>query len=247
MPRTILALVCTAVALTADPAAAQSSAWGNNGYVSFNGLYDVSTQRYDVTTTEDVNQETQRITTTQTVGKRPVYDVTLGGRLRGRLGMGYGFSYAKSRESATVSGSLPHPFYFDQPRTLDGATSLERSDFDVHIHMMWLVPLTDTFQVTLFGGPSWFNTSQQAVKSVAVSETYPYDTVALESVTLERKKGSTLGFNGGFDASYFFSEKLGVHALVRYSQGSVTFSSAAGRSSVDVGGLQTGAGLRVRF
>lgn len=247
MNRTVLALACAVVLVSAGSASAQDDAWGQNGYISLNGMYDVSSRRYDVTSTPDINHEPARITTTQTIGHKPVYDVTVGGRIKGHFGVGFGFAYEKNRQAARISGAVPHPFYFDQPRALDGSTTLERSDTTVHIHAMWLLPLTDAFQMTLFGGPTWFNVNQQAVKTVGVVESYPYDTVALGDVSTERQKGSRFGANAGFDLSYFFNDHLGIQGLVRYAQGTVKLRSGSATSSVDVGGLQAGAGLRIRY
>jgi hypothetical protein len=46
----------------------------------------------------------------------------------------------------------------------------------------------------------------------------------------------------------FFSRTLGINGLVRFSQGTIDMPvPGGGTSSLKVGGLQTGAGLRVRF
>lgn len=247
MHRTLLALASAAVLLSTGSASAQDDAWGQNGYISLNGMYDVSSRHSDVASTPDINNEPAHITTTQTIGHKPVYDVTVGGRVKGHFGVGFGFAYEKNRQGARIGGTVPHPFYFDQPRTLDGSTTLERTDMAVHIHAMWLLPLTETLQMTVFGGPTWFNVNQQAVKTVGLVESYPYDTVALGDVTTERQKGSRFGANAGFDLSFFFNDHLGIQGLVRYAQGTVKLTSGSATSSVDAGGLQVGAGLRIRY
>lgn len=250
MRRTVIALVIltglTFLSLP-DTASAQPTAWGDNGYISINGFYDATTSSYETLTSQDFNLETVQLTTSHEVAKTPVYDLTVGGRLKGNLGMGFGFSYAKQTDDAEITGGIPHPFYYDQPRALAATTKLDREDVTVHIHGMWLLPLTERFQVALFGGPTWFRVTQETVKSIEIDDSFPFDSVTLTKAELEKSKGSHWGYNAGFDASVFFSAHVGVHGIVRYAQGTITISPGGHETSFDIGGLQLGAGLRFRY
>lgn len=244
-------LAFTAILATAAGAAAEAqtltSAWGTNGYVSFNGLYDVSTQENTVTTEQTINAESATITATTETGKRPVYDVTAGGRITGNFGMGFGATYGTAREEARVQGRIPHPFYFNQPRTLAGTSDLDRTDLMVHISGMWLLPFSAKVQGTVFGGPTWFQLKQQVITSATMSDSYPFDTVSLAAVERERKTVSRWGYHAGFDLSYFFAQHVGLQGLVRYSAATVSLSNTGVASDVKVGGLHAGVGLRVRY
>jgi opacity protein-like surface antigen len=67
-------------------------------------------------------------------------------------------------------------------------------------------------------------------------------------ITASSEHAGRVGFNAGADVAWYFTQRLGVGGLVRYSQGNVNLTSPDGTTqSVKVGGLQTGAGLRVRF
>ncbi len=228
------------------PAVAQDSAWGTNGYVSFNGLYDVSSRSYQTAKDLEINQETTRVTATHEFKPRPVYDFSSGGRVKGNLGFGLAFTIGLPDKTARITGAIPHPFFFDQPRALDGTARLRGEDLAVHFAAMWLIPVTDRFQLAVFGGPTWFRLKQHTVASVAIDDEYPYDTVTLASVTSEERKGSRVGFNVGGDASYYFSRYLGVHGLVRFSRGHVSLGSGD-EERIEVGGVQAGGGLRIRF
>lgn len=243
--RTILAAVLTALSVAA-PAAAQDSAWGDNGYISFNGLYDVSSRRYQTAADIEINQETTRLTATHEFTPRPVYDFSAGGRVKGNLGFGFGFTIGMPDETARITGGIPHPFFFDQPRPLDGTARLRGEDLAVHLDALWLIPATDRLQFTIFGGPTWFRLKQHTIASVVVEDEYPYDSVTLDSVGSNERKGSRVGFNVGGDASYFFSRYLGIHGLVRFSRGQISLGSGD-EDRIQVGGVQAGGGLRIRF
>lgn len=241
------AAIAATLLMTPSRAAAQASAWGDNGYFSFNGLYDVSSETNEISSRQDLYQEAAQLTTVQDVGKRPVYDVMAGGRIKGNLGMGFGVSYASAKDDASIRGSIPSPFYFNRPRSFDGPTTLDRTDLLLHLDAMWLVPLSEAVQVTLFGGPTWFQVKQQTVTSIVIDDVFPFDTIGLIGVERERKTVSTWGFNAGADVSYFFSKSIGVQGLVRFSQGTATVSATGVDSDITVGGLYAGVGLRIRY
>ncbi len=247
MRRTLIATIAIAIILASGPLSGQSTAWGDNGYVSVNGMYEAGTTRYATTTLQDINQETTRITASHEVGPRPAFDFAAGGRLKGSFGVGFSLTYLEGTEDARVTGAIPHPFYFNQPRPLDAATPLERDDLAVHLHAMWLLPLTRRVQMTVFGGPTWFRVNQSRIASLSVDDRYPFDTVGLGVVTRGTQQASHVGFNAGFDTSYFFTRSLGVQGTVRYARGTVTLGPSDRPATLDVGGLQTGGGLRIRF
>jgi hypothetical protein len=245
MTRTILTTILAATIAGASPARAQDTAWGDNGYVSFNALYDITTRRYQTAADLEFNLEPARLTTRHEVRPRLVYDFTAGGRVKGPLGFGFALTFGEGREDARITGEIPHPFFFNQGRALEGTTPLDRQDLAIHLDGLWLLPVTEAFQMAVFGGPTWFSVTQQTIETVDVDEAYPFDAVTLAAVTTTQRKGSRFGFNAGADASVFFSRYVGVQALFRYSKGTVSLGSNVG--SIDVGGVQAGAGLRIRF
>jgi len=244
MPRTVLVAALTLLAFSAGPAAAQSTAWGTSGYISFNVLVDANSTTYDTVTDLEINAEQTQVTATHDFGLQPVFDISAGGRIKGNLGIGFAFSYANRSEDAHVTGAIPHPFYFAQPRTLDGTTPLDREDIAVHIQAMYLLQISRPFQIAVFGGPTWFRVNQDTIKTITFDEKYPYDTVTLDKVSIETLEASRWGYNAGVDASYFFSRQIGVQGLARYAVATMTLGSAPPQ---DIGGLQVGVGLRIRY
>jgi hypothetical protein len=241
-------LVLCAALVAARDAGAQTTAWGNNGYVSLNGLYQSTPISFRTDTKLDVNQETGDVRTDHRITPGPVYDITAGGRIKGRLGVGYALSYRQKTEFAQISASVPHPLYFNQPRLVDGEAGLKRQDLAMHVSAMWLVPVTEAVQVSIFGGPTLFRVAQDMVHSVDVTEAYPFDQAVYSGVTASTEHASRIGYNAGADVAVFFTQTLGIGGLVRFSQGTVNMRSPdGGIASLKVGGLQTGAGVRVRF
>jgi hypothetical protein len=216
--------------------------------VSFNGVYQSSSTTFKTTSTIDKNHEQGELSTTHSILPGPVYDISAGGRIKGNLGIGYAASYFRRTEVGEISGGVPHPFYFNQPRAISGQSNLRREDLAIHLHAMWLVPVTESFQVALFGGPTYFRVTQQMVQNVEIAEEYPYDEVQLTSATTTQEHGSKVGMNAGVDLSWFFSEHVGVAGIVRYSRAVVSLPSTSGSpTSIEAGGLHPGAGIRVRF
>lgn len=244
-----IAWMCTAcVVAAAGDATAQSTAWGTYGYVSFNGVYQTSSSTFTNGSPITANRETGDVTTTHRIEPGPVYDVTAGGRLKGNLGLGYGVSYFRRSETGEIAADVPHPFYFDQFRAVTGQSSLQREDLALHLSVMWLLPVSDAFQVAVFGGPSYFKTRQELVNAVQVTDAYPFDSAQFVGATSTREEGSHVGYNAGIDLSVFFSSHAGVGGLIRYSRAKLDLPSPGGSTvSVTAGGLQTGIGFRVRF
>ena len=86
------------------------------------------------------------------------------------------------------------------------------------------------------------------MSDIAFSQTYPYDTASFTSATSSEQTRSQLGYNAGADVAYYFSDAIGIGFVARFRRASIDFGSADGSTvGVDVGGLQTGGGLRLRF
>jgi len=240
-------IVCGIVAFAAD-AGAQTAGWGNSGYISLNSLYQTTPLTFTTTSTLDVNQESGEVRTGHRIAPGFVYDVTAGGKVKGKLGVSTAVSYRQQTEFGQVSATIPHPFYFNQARLVAGTAGLNRSDLALHLAAQYLMPVSDKLEVSLFGGPTYFRVNQDVVGNVETNETFPYDVAQYAGATVSREHASHVGFNAGTDVALFFTRTLGVGGLVRFSQGTVQLPSpSGGTASVKVGGLQLGAGVRMKF
>ena len=122
-----------------------------------------------------------------------------------------------------------------------------RQELGVHVQAQYLVPVTDSFTVTFFGGPTMISLQQDLVADVEFRQEYPFKTASYERAIAGGQSGTGIGFNAGADLAYYFSDVAGV-GFARYSRATVDLASAGGGTvGVPAGGLQVGGGLRLKF
>jgi hypothetical protein len=241
----------TAVALFAgaNAANAQVTSWSDRARVSINGGTQPASTTFSSTTSSPLYQENSTFNTTYTVPTGPLFDGGLLVRVKGNFGVGFALSSFNKGKDASVAGSIPHPFFFNTPRNINGtAGSLERTEFAAHIQAAYVFPLR-RFDVVVSGGPTFFNVKQDLVSGATFTETYPYDTAAFGTATTTKATGTKLGFNAGADVGVRLSSNFGVGALLRFSRANLTLPLTGSSSgvSVDAGGLQVGGGVRFYF
>ena len=197
------------------------------------------------------------------------YEIQQGGIVDGgisfliwrNLAIGLDVSSYRSINPARVTSELPHPFFFDLPRTSTGvAGGLERQELGVHVQALWVSQFTDWLVVSVAGGPSLINAGQDLVSAVHHTELgFPFDEITFDGHSVTSQSTNTIGVNGGIDIDTFFLHKLpglsrfdmmdnvGLGLLIRYVRGSVDMRVGDDAVEVDLGGLQLTTGLRFRF
>jgi hypothetical protein len=176
-------------------------------------------------------------------------DGSVGFHVKGRFGVGVAVSYARSKVSGHITGEIPHPFHFDEPRAIDGtASGLPQVMVGTHVQFLYRLPVSPAFDVMFSAGPSLITVQQDLVNRVNFSETYPYDAATFESAGLVRVRKSAVGVNAGADATWHATPMIGVGILLRYTRGNVSLpipdqSEVRARA----GGVQAGVGVRLMF
>jgi hypothetical protein len=243
----LMCSVCLGVVASPARAAAQGAEAririGVSGGIQTSG--DGVSQNFTVTK----NVEPATITAQIPHDQAPIFDVGGWVRLAGRVGAGVSFSRLTRTSDASIDASIPHPFYFQQPRTISGTQpGLREEENAVHIDVVALAAATDRIELTVFGGLTVFNAKQDLVTDVSYTESYPYDTATFTGATVSRQSVSKSGYNLGADVTWTFSERVGVGGLFRFSRASADYSvSSSNQVTVDLGGVQAAAGLRLRF
>jgi len=202
-----------------------------------------------------VNVEQGTVTADYEGGQLPGIDISMGMRVWKNLGVGGGVSafrggsFSGKGISADVSARVPHPIHYDRLRDVSGSgEGLAKTEIGLHLQAMWLIPLTERLLVTVFAGPTAFAVERDLVIGVETQETYPYDSAEFKDVSAQRVSNSTVGFNVGLDLGFYFSQHVGVGGLLRFSRGTVYLDVPEGEAlSVETGGVQSTAGLRIRF
>jgi opacity protein-like surface antigen len=244
----VTAVVAAVLVLIGTTAFAQSGE-PLRGFVSINGGYQASSTdfRDSIVFTEFVEQGS--IDSSYNVKTGPQLDVAGGARVWRSLGIGAGITRFSNSGTATVTGKIPHPFFFNQTRSVEGeAAGLKREELAFHIQAMAMVPGGERLSLVVFGGPSFFNVKQGIVQKLQYSQQYPYDTATFSGVDTDTPSESAIGFNAGADVGYFFARNVGIGGVIRFIRASVDFTSIDGETvPVDAGGVQAGAGLRLRF
>jgi hypothetical protein len=214
-----------------------------------NGGYQPLTTRYSDSVVKAIYSEQATITSTYTTPRGAFLDFGGGVVLVRNLSLSLGVTRFNHRGQATVAGDIPHPFFFNRPRHIQGnVVDLNRYELGAHLELGWRVPLTKRFDLTLFGGPSVFRVQQDLTAGIQFSEAYPYDTAVFTGVDRTRATRSVLGYNVGGDLVVPLWRFVGVGAGVRFTRADAGLSSPGGHVlKVRAGGAQAFAGLRIRF
>ena len=86
------------------------------------------------------------------------------------------------------------------------------------------------------------------MSNITFEQAYPFDSATYSGANIGERSASALGAHAGADVAYYFSERIGVGGMIRYSHGSVKLDSPDGDTlNSDVGGVHTSGGLRIRF
>ncbi len=227
------------------PAAAKS---GPRIFISGDGGYQVTSSGFTSQVTFPLYAETGTFTATVPDAGGAIVAVRGGFRLFRSFAIGAGVTGFWSTRPAEVTASLPHPFYFNRPRSGDGAAAdLKRDETMVAIEASWIVRLSPRMELQLFGGPAFFSVKADMPTNVRFTESYPYDTASVSGVETTNASDSAAGFTVGADVAYMFNPSVGVGGHLRFSRASASLASGSAATAVDLGGVQAGGGLRFRF
>ena len=228
-------------------------AWEDAAFISINFGYQVGDRSfserlgdlvpiiiYDELATYDIDHRS---------GGGGFFDISGGVRVWRNLAAGLGVTRFVATSGAAVTGSIPHPLFFGRPRTGNfSRTDLEHAETGIHLQAVWVVPITDQIDVSVFGGPSFFNVGQSVITNVMPAEVgAPFNTVAITGATITTVSERAVGGNVGVDITYLVTERYGGGFFVRWAGASVDIPASGGPQSIDVGGTQFGIGLRARF
>ena len=244
----LIILVAACMCLSANNADAQTAPT-SKVFLVVNGSYQLTANDFSNGAVKRENAEDGRIDTKYVVKGGPSFDVTAGGILWRRLGIGVGASRFSVSTPASLAGTIPHPFFFGRLRSVSGeAAGLKREEQAINVQIRAVVPVSQKFQVMVFGGPSFFQVKQGIVSDFTYTDSYPYDLATFKAATTTNSSASKMGFNGGADIAFFFARRIGVGATVQFAGTTVKMPGAGGvEQDIKVGGLKAGGGLRVRF
>lgn len=181
------------------------------------------------------------------------FDVGGGYMFLPQLGAGVNFARVGHSDPATVTASIPNPALFNTFAVDSFVTDdLSRSEGALHLQVLWKFDFAPV-DIRVFGGPSYFNITQDTILSAQFTETFNVVTFAhaidITSVTTSEVEGSGWGFNVGGDVRYFFNSMVGIGVFARYSKATVDVpvDPSIDLTELNAGGFQAGGGLRLKF
>lgn len=238
--KTLVLITCLALASASNVSAQVPPAPATRGFVNVNVGAQPERRSIGTSGSFPIHDETGTFSSDGRVANGPFFDVSGGVTVWHHLSLGVGYSTFSSHGNASATASIPHPLFFNQPRTsTQDAPSLQRTEHGVHVMAVWLVPVTNKIDVALSVGPSFIQVKQQLVSSVTVA-------IGTQNFTpnVSAESGTVKGANVGVDGTYMFSRRFGAGILLRYAGGKANLPSVSG---VKAGGFQAGIGARIRF
>lgn len=251
LARTMLGMTA-ALLVAAASGQAQSLPWEDRGFIDVGVGREGGADDVRSTRSFGVFGETATFDERYPVGGGTVFSVTGGARIWRNLGGGAGFTRVSDTADASLTGSVPHPLFFNSPiQTGTNARGLTRTETAIHFMVLWNVIVTDRIDVMFSGGPSVIKVSQDVVTGITIAQGGgPLEVVARPART-GVLSDSAAGFNVGVQANYRFWETLGAGLFIRYVGGSVDlrFDETGGDAAVSsgTGGGQVGLALRLYF
>jgi len=243
-------LVICLIAGASRDAAAQTRAWDDRVYLNVGFGVESGSSALTDSKTFTIYDETATVAASSDYTSGSLFDVGIGFRVWRNMSVGVAYHQEQNTAEFDVTGSAPHPIFFNQPRNFSvkaGGTEF-RKEKATHLQVGWMIPFNDKLDVLVFGGPSWFRLEQPVVSGVEI-----LDRASLFSqiTTVEIRKKSPIGFNVGADASYILwsndSVRVGAGGFVRYARAKTNVLLLSTEQDTDVGGLQIGFGARLRF
>lgn len=239
------AVMLATLALTPGAAHAQTASSAQPTAAARRGFVDVSagfvgeSRTLQTSSSFPLFGELAAVATSVRPAASPLVDARLGFLATSNIGVALAVAGARGESAGVATASVPSPIRFASPSIVNlDAQGLKRREIDYHVQLVWRMPLTDRVNVGLFGGPSVIRV-QQAFAGVTLASGTQTPTVTAANATATAKGG-----NAGLEIAYAVSDRYGVGVFGRYVRATADFP---GMTGVRVGGVQAGAGLRVRF
>jgi hypothetical protein len=239
-----LVLGLLAVAATPHAASAQGPA-ASRVSVTFGPGIQLTSTTASSTTTFETFSEDGTLTSSYPTGHPATFDGAVTVRLGGALGASVAGSYLHHHGEADVHALVPHPFAFNQPRSVDGTTGVLNQQTALHVDLAYWIQRSPKLDLIISGGPSFFHATQDFVSEISYTQAPPYDTASFAGASVTRDHQSAVGANAALEAGWRLTPHVGVAAITRYSRATAAFTADEVR--VTLGGLYLSGALRLLF
>lgn len=226
------------------------------------GIQAQSTPRTDIVNFK-YGEELGEIRSSQTLGPYVSFDVGGSMRVWKQIGIGMSRAHAQGTATAMIEADVPHPMFYEWTRNArTSKAGLTHREVGYHIYGQLLLPISSSTLVTVSGGPSYFNASQELVAKVEPIERNPpwFETVQIVSSDIDKVTTGAWGYNAGFDLTYYRNNFLGNMGLsgrrrigfgvdMRYSWAKppIKLRGQLQERGLQVGVVRVTGGIRIRF
>lgn len=246
--RVVWAAAIAVWACMAGPAAAQSESEPQpRVYVAADALYLALYDPFNQTTTYELFQEDATFAVSYPASTRPAMSGTVAVRIWKAFSVGLSATRVQARTEATAEGTVPHPFFFDQFRNLEGRADIAREELGAHLSFRLIIPVARRFDLSVFGGPSRWRVRQDRVTELDYTSAYPFDEITFRGVIVRHTEEMSWGYNAGVDLGLYVTRHIGVGGLVQVAAATANTRATATTADTRIGGLRAGGGLRFRF
>jgi opacity protein-like surface antigen len=155
---------------------------------------------------------------------------------------------ATPKDTAHFNGVFPHPLFFDQDRLAEGdVAGLDRKETAVFFDLV-AAGSAGRLGWRLFGGPAWLKVDADVIESIEYSQEYPFNELTVTGETRTEASDSGVGFSVGGGLDYEIASSVALGLQLRYSRATGELELAGQDPlEVDIGGLQAGLVLHLRF
>lgn len=246
--RVMAAAIAVLTVAAVRPAAAQIiGPWTETGFITINGGQQTDARSIRTSGTQPVFGEIATWESTVGVGGETLFDLNGGVRVFRNLAVALGYSRYSDTSSTVVNASIPDELVFDMPHAASTTVSgLEHRENALHLSAAYVMPLTDRLDATLMAGPTFFFVHKDIVGDVTIAGE------ALGGATIERLEETAVGGHVTVDMRYRVLQdrggigSIGLGVFLRYS-GATFDAPGVSAGSIEVGGFNYGAGVRIGF
>lgn len=246
-------LAATLLVISILPAVASAQPWKGRFLIGVNAVAQTTGSTFsDAFTythpyTAGIPGEEASVDTRYDLPKPVMPDAGVMVRIVRSFAAGVAYEQSSASSDLEISARIPHPFSIAHHRTVQGTLRKRHDESALHVNAAYVVPATQRLYVGVSAGPTYFTVKQRAVRTVAVTESYPYDEAAFASADVEVLTRSGWGFNAAVDLGWMFNRNFGAGGLLRYSKATITLRPAGRTRDIDAGGLHAGIGARIAF
>lgn len=237
--RTLAFWLCVAPALSSPAAAQVTSPATERFYLNLNAGVTLASGVVEGAASRELYDEIATLAFTLPRASAWLAEASGGFRLGGDVYAGVSIARTTSQVDGRYDASIPDPVFFNRHRLTSGP--LDR--FAQHAtlfspHLVWSAAITDRFDLTSAVGLAIAHVRQDVASDFTV-------TPGTQDLVLRRSQESGTAFGPfiAFDLILNVRPRYGIGLFARYAGATAALPS----TRVKIGGVQGGAGLRLRF